>query len=423
MPPSPDSPTQPAGPRSDRFGALSDPELRKISVLITTAFIDMLGFAMVLPLLPFYALKLHATPVVIGFITASFSVAQLASAPLWGWVSDRYGRRPALLVGLLGSAAAYLVFGFATSVWFLLASRVIQGAGGGTTGVAQAYVGDSIVPAKRAQALGWLSAATSLGVAIGPAIGSWSVHFGAAAPGLVAAAFCLTNVYFTWRWLPESRIRTATPADGIRKKPPVWRALADIVTHPARPVSRLVWIYGAGMLGFTAMTSILALFLGARFGITEKTIWYFFAYVGTLSFVMRAMVLGPVVRRVGEVGAMRLGTVTLVVGLAIYPLVPSLWVMPFVMPLIPIGTALLFPSTTALMSRTADQSVLGTTMGVAQTFGGLARVVAPLLATFAFQRFGVGAPFYVAAGIVAIVGVAAFRLPATIARPAEGSFG
>ena len=398
-----------------------DPEFRKLSVLITTAFIDMLGFAMVLPLLPFYALRFHATPEVIGVIIASFSVAQLASAPLWGWVSDRYGRRPALLVGLLSSAAAYLVFGFATSVWLLFASRLIQGAGGGTTGVAQAYVGDSIAPARRAQALGWLSAATSLGVAIGPAIGSWSVNFGPAAPGLVAAVLCLINVFFTWRWLPESRVLAATPPDGVRRKPAVWRSLADVVTHPTRPVSRLVWIYGAGMLGFTAMTSIFALFLRARFGITEKTIGYFFVYVGTLSFVMRALVLGPVVRRVGEVGAMRLGTVSLVVGLAIYPWVPSLWALPLVMPLIPIGTALLFPSTTALMSRAADQAVLGTTMGVAQSFGGLARVAAPLLATSAFQRFGPGAPFYVAAGVVAIVGVAAFQLPAGLGRPVEGS--
>ena len=421
MPPSPEPAGDVGASRSKRFGALHDPEFRKLTVLITTAFIDMLGFAMLFPLLPFYALRFHATPEMIGIITASFSVAQLASAPLWGWVSDRYGRRPALLVGLLSSAAAYLVFGLATSIWLLFASRLIQGAGGGTTGVAQAYVGDSITPARRAQALGWLSAATSLGVAIGPAIGSWSFHIGPAAPGFVAAALCLVNVYFTWRWLPESRIPSVTPPGGVRKKPAVWRSLSDVVAHPFRPVSRLVWIYGAGMLGFSAMTSVFALFLSARFGVTEKNIGYFFVYTGALSFLMRAIVLGPAVRRLGEIGAMRLGTIALVVGLAIYPWVPTIWMMPLVMPLIPIGTALLFPSTTALMSRAADQAVLGTTMGVAQTFAGLARVAAPLISTSAFQRFGPGAPFFVAATIVAVVGVAAFKLPAAIARPAEGS--
>lgn len=399
--------------------AVGDPEFRKLSVLIATAFVDMIGFAMVFPLLPFYALRLNATPELIGAMTAAFSVAQLAAAPLWGWVSDRKGRRPVLLVGLFASAVAYVVFGFATSVWVLLVSRLIQGAGGGTTAVVHAYVGDSITPARRAQALGWLSAATSLGVAIGPVIGSSSVRMGPAAPGLVAAGLCLLNVIFTWRWLPESRKPTATPADGVKRKPAVWSALWSVVAAPGKPVSRLIWIYGAGMLGFASMTAVFALYLGDRFGINEKSIGPFFTYVGVLSFVMRAVVLGPVVRRVGEAGAMRLGTVSLVVGLAIYPLVPSVWVLPIVMPLIPIGTALLFPATTALMSRASDQTKLGVTMGVAQTFAGIARVVAPIVATSAFQRFGTGMPFYLAAVIVAGVGVLAFRLPAAIARPAE----
>ncbi len=399
--------------------AVADPEFRKLSVLIATAFVDMIGFAMVLPLLPFYALKLQASVELIGAMLAAFSVAQLASAPFWGWVSDRRGRRPALLVGLSASAVAYVVFGFATSVWVLLASRLIQGAGGGTTGVVHAYVGDAIAPARRAQALGWLSAATSLGVAIGPVIGSWSVRLGPEGPGLIAAALCLLNVIFTWRWLPESRRPTTTPADGVKRKPAVWNALGSVVLAPRKPVSRLILIYGAGMLGFTAMTSVFALYLGERFQIDETSIGPFFTYIGVLSFLMRAVVLGPVVKRVGEAGAMRLGTISLVVGLVIYPWVPSVWVLPIVMPLIPIGTALLFPATTALMSRASDQATLGVTMGVAQTFAGLARVVAPMIATSAFQRFGSGMPFYLAALIVAGVGVLAFRLPAAISRPVE----
>ncbi|MGE3617152.1 MAG: MFS transporter [Gemmatimonadales bacterium] len=396
---------------------LADPEFRKLSVLIATSFIDMIGFAMVFPLLPFYALKLNATPEVIGVITASFSVAQLASAPLWGWVSDHYGRRPALLVGLTASAIAYVVFGFATSIWLLLASRLIQGAGGGTTGVAQAYVSDSITPARRAQALGWLSAATSLGVAIGPALGSWSVTFGSAGPGLVAAALCLLNVWFTWRWLPESRVAAAPGT--VKARRPIWGVLRNVVRHPGEPVSRLILIYGAGMLGFAAMTSVFALFLDAKFGITEKTIGLFFVFTGVLSFVMRAIVLGPAVRRLGEVGAMRLGTVSLVIGLVAYPLMPTVWTLLLVMPLVPIGTALLFPATTALMSRSADPALVGTTLGVAQTAAGTARVVAPLMATSAFQRLGVGAPFFLAAAIVGGVGVVASRLSVALAGPAE----
>ncbi len=179
-------------------------QFRRLAVLIAVNFVDMIGFMIVLPLLPFYALKLQASPETIGQLIASFSVAQLISAPIWGRVSDRYGRRPALLIGLSASAAAYVVFGLAHSVWLLFLSRVVQGAGGGTTGVAQAYVADTVDQADRARALGWLSAATSAGVMLGPAIGSFAAHFGQAAPGMVAAALCLVNVFFAWKWLPES---------------------------------------------------------------------------------------------------------------------------------------------------------------------------------------------------------------------------
>src|SRR5918993_1271853 len=177
-------------------------QFRRLAVLIGVNFVDMIGFMIVLPLLPFYALKLNASPIIVGQLIASYSIAQLIAAPLWGRVSDRYGRRPALLIGLRPSAIAYLVFGLADSVWLLLLSRIVQGARGGTTGVAQAYVADTAAPADRARALGWLSAATSAGVMVGPAIGSSAAHFGQAAPGMIAAEPCLTNVIFPWKWLP-----------------------------------------------------------------------------------------------------------------------------------------------------------------------------------------------------------------------------
>src|ERR671916_2422431 len=164
----------------------SSSQFRQLAVLIGVNFVDMIGFMIVLPLLPFYALKLDASPETIGYLIASFSVAQLLAAPLWGRMSDRYGRRPALLIGLGASAVAYVVFGFANTVWLLFLSRLVQGAGGGAPGVAQAYVADTIEPGDRARALGWLSAATSAGVMVGPALGSFAAHLGQAAPGLVA---------------------------------------------------------------------------------------------------------------------------------------------------------------------------------------------------------------------------------------------
>src|SRR5215467_208084 len=211
----------------------------KLLTLMATAFIDMVGVLMIFPLLPFYVKKfgegginifgVHVgIGIIAGFTIASFTVAQLLSAPMWGRFSDRVGRRPTLMIALTASAIAYLIFGFANSLWLLLLSRVVQGAGGGTVGVIQAYVADSTEPADRARALGWLSATTNLGVALGPVLGSWAIALGKrdlmpgpgvlmlgnAAPGIVAAAICLLNLAFAALYLTESRERSEHPAAG-----------------------------------------------------------------------------------------------------------------------------------------------------------------------------------------------------------------
>lgn len=381
-------------------------QFRQLSVLIAVNFIDMLGFMMVLPLLPFYALKLHATPEVVGLMIASFSIAQLIASPIWGRVSDRYGRRPALMIGLFASAVAYALFGIADAMWLLFLSRVVQGAGGGTTGVAQAYVSDTVPREHRARALGWLSAATSAGVMIGPAIGALAAHFGREAPGFFAAGLCFCNVIAAWMWLPESR--PAEVRGQVIKRKPVWHAAWTVLKNRGGRAERLIWIYGVGMLAFSLYTSVLALWLGARFGVNETTIGYFFAYSGVLALVMRSLLLGPVVERVGELGALRTGTVLLAVGLFLYPFVPTLWILALVIPLVPVGTALMFPAVTSLLSHNTEPSELGTTMGVAQTFAGIARVVAPIVGTAAFQQLGTGSPFILGGCVVAAVSWATF---------------
>jgi MFS family permease len=384
-------------------------QLRRLAVLIAVCFVDAIGFMIILPLLPFYAVRLNASPETVGQLIASFSIAQLLAAPVWGRVSDRYGRRPALLIGLAASAVAFAVFGMADSVWLLLVSRLVQGAGGGTTGVAQAYVADTVEPLGRARALGWLSSATAAGVILGPAIGSFAFHLGPAAPGLVASALCLVNVAFAWKWLPESRAPDTRPADRVRR--PIWHPAWNVIRHPTALVSRLTWIYGLGMVAFSAMTSVLSLYLQADFAMTEATVGPIFAYVGALSLVMRSVLLGPIVDRIGERWTMRTGALLLAAGLLLYPIPQSLPALAIVIPLVPIGTALLFPATTSLMSRYSDPRELGTTMGVAQTFAGLARVVAPLLATTIFQRFGHGSPFYLAGGFTILAGLLTLRIP------------
>jgi len=392
--------------------------MKRISVLMVTAFVDMIGFAMIFPLLPFYALRLHAPEWMIGWMIAVFSIAQLASAPLWGRVSDRYGRRPAIIVGLLGGAVSFTVFGLATSIWMLFLSRLIQGLGGGTTGVLQAYVGDASEPKDRAKALGWLSSATSAGVMVGPAIGSLAYSLGPAAPGLIAAALCLTNVVFAVRWLPESKRHAQEhPAHeggkGERLMRPIREAIWEVLSAPHGHVSRLIWIYAIGMLGFMSTTAVMALYLESAFGITAQTIGAFFVVVGGLGVVMRALVLGKLVDWLGETKVMRVGATSLMLGIFLIPRADSVIGFGLFMCLLPIGTALLFPTVSALVTHRVERNELGQTLGVQQAFGGIARVIGPIWSTAAFQGLGSHVPFYIAAGVVFSVLLMSLRIPTT----------
>ena len=374
---------------------------RQLSILIAVATVDLMGAAMVFPLLPFYAQQLDSSPVMIGVIFSSFSVAQLISAPIWGRVSDRYGRRPALLIGLVALGFGYLIFGFADSKWMLLLARVIQGAGGGTTGVTQAYVADTVQPENRARALGWLSAGTNVGTMLGPALGSFLARYGQEAPGVVAAVLCAANLVFAWKWLPESRRPDQLPA----QRKPVWHGVWRVLRHPGGVAQRLTLIYGLGMFGQSCLSAVLALYLDAAFGVTEYTIGFFFVYVGVFSVILRSAFVGPAVDRIGEPSAIRFGALALAIGLAVYPLAPSLVVLALVIPLIPVGTALLFPATTALLSKNSDKAELGLAMGTAQTFAGISRVIAPIGSTAIFDYAGHRSPFFFAAAVVAMAGL------------------
>src|SRR5215217_3004499 len=208
----------------------------KLVVLMITAFIDMVGTLMIIPLLPFYAKEFGANGLVVGLLVSSFSIAQLVSAPMWGRFSDRYGRRPALLVGLGASALAYGVFAYADSLWLLFLSRLVQGAGGGTVSVIQAYVADAVKPEERAKGLGWLSAATNAGVAIGPVLGSYMLGMGPHGPGLAAAVLCVLNIGFAARFLVESR--DMVEARASKHRPGRSReAVLRVITHSNEPAT------------------------------------------------------------------------------------------------------------------------------------------------------------------------------------------
>jgi MFS family permease len=428
--------------------------MNKLWILMITAFIDMVGLLMVIPLLPFYAKALGQGGLIVGVLVSSFAVAQLLTAPMWGRMSDAYGRRPALLVGLTASAIAYVIFGFALELphplFFLFLCRIVQGAGGGTVSVIQAYVADATRPDERAKALGWLSAATNAGVAIGPVLGSLTHAWGPRGPGLFAAALCLGNIVFAWKYLDESRDmkEAAATKAGTTARPRTRDAIQHVLAHAEEPASRLIWIYAIAMGAFQGVTSMLGLYLNQRFAVTEKTIGFFFAYTGVISVLTRALILGRMVDRYGEAKLSRFGSAMLATGIAAMaftrPIADPARVaamlggalpegvirfLPYLplaiaVALLPLGTAFTFPCVTAMLSKVIPSRDRGLYMGVQQTFGGVARVVFPILFGFLFDRY-LPLPFLLAATLVVFtiwlgLGMERYVKPVVAAPAASG---
>ncbi len=376
----------------------------KLTVLMITAFVDMLGFAMVIPLLPFYATKLGASASIVGVLIAAFSIAQLASAPLWGRFSDRYGRRPALLAGLLISAVAYVIFAYASTLWLLLLCRIVQGLGGGTIGVVQAYVADASDPKDRARSLGWLSAATSLGAVVGPAIGSALIHWGRHAPGIASAIFCILVSIFAAIYLRESREVSVTAEHEIVHQTSAG-AVWSVIARPREPAQRLIWIYAIAIGAFYGTAPTLPLILMHRLPITEANVGYFVMYLGGMGVFVRAGILGRMIEWLGEARLARLGLVLLALGLALVAAVHSYPTLLVALTLMPLGTAFVFPCVTAMLSRVVPKQHRGLYMGVQHTFGGVSRVVFPLAAGVAMDHLGLGFP-YVIAGVLVLATLA-----------------
>jgi MFS family permease len=285
-----------------------------------------------------------------------------------------------------------------------------------------------MAPAERAKALGALSAATSAGVVVGPVIGSVAREFGTEIPGVVAAVLVVVAMVLAWYWLPESHLhRGVTHTPSGRYLPPgrsVSRALWEIVRHPAQPAHRVIWIYVVGMLALNVVIGVLALYLFNTYGITEKTIGYIFPIFGIVGVVMRAPppfgfgVVGWANHKFGEVRTMQIGTAALALGLALMPLPGALLAKAVALPaflvlltLVPVGTALLFPASTSLVSQRTERHEIGLVMGAQQTFRGIMSIVGPVGATVSFHTLGHGVPFALAALVVSVAGILALREP------------
>ncbi len=352
-------------------------------VIFTTVFIDLVGFGIVIPVLPFYAegSRFNATPRTVGLLFASYSVMQLIFAPILGRLSDKHGRRPVLLISIIGTGIGFLMLGFATTLWMLFVGRILDGITGGNISTAQAYIADITTKEDRAKGMGLIGAAFGLGFVFGPAIGGILSRWGVAVPFLFAAALCFANALLLYFTLPE----TVTPDHPARVSAAGGRGLAQLIQSLKDPhLGFVLVIYFLFIVAFSIMTTSFSLFTMFRFGYDAQHTGYLFAYVGILAVIVQGGLIGRLVKRFGEMPLVIVGA---------FLFAGSLFAVPFVGPqaggllallvgggLFSIGNSLSAPSLTSLASKSVGAGEQGSILGVTQSVASLARAVGPAVA-------------------------------------------
>jgi DHA1 family tetracycline resistance protein-like MFS transporter len=366
-------------------------------ILFLIVFVDLVGFGLIIPLLPFYAERFGASPQLVTILMAVFSLMAMVSAPFWGRLSDRIGRRPVLMASMAAAALAYLWMGFASELWMLFAARAFAGLCAGNIAAAQAYIADVTPPEKRARGMGLIGAAFGLGFIIGPALGGLVAGNEVATadletPGLIAAGLSAVAFFGVVLLLPESL--------------------------PAAVLARLLVVFFLVILAFAGMESTFALWAMREHGWGPAQIGYVFTYVGLLSAVMQGGLIGPLSRRFGEERLLLSGLALIALGLLVLPFSRTLPPLVLAVSALAIGMGAMQPSLNSLISRRAGAEEQGEVMGVAQSVASLSRVLGPIMAGALFEAFGRNSPFLWGAALVAAALLLSWRLPRTIGTAA-----
>lgn len=387
----------------------------------TSVALDLVGFGIVLPILPLYAERFGARPATVGLLVASFSVAQMLFAPVWGRVSDRIGRKPVLVLSLAGTAVGSLLTGLAGSLWLLFLGRVVDGISGASVSVAQASVADVAPPGERVRLFGMLGAAFGLGFVAGPALGALAALGGPKVPFLLAAAIAGVNAIVASRRLPETH-----PAKVRRRGAGAAAACAGVASparEPATPpvhgvegngagVSRLLVLAFVALAAFSAFEATFALFGEARLDLHLSSTGAVFAGVGVVLVLVQGGLVRHVVARIGEASTLRLGLMLDTVGLLLLAATRSWALLVPALVVLTVGQGLASPAITATLAGRAGQGRRGRVLGANQSAGSLARIVGPVAGGFAFQHFGVASPY--------IGGAVAMAVCALLARDVIG---
>jgi MFS transporter, DHA1 family, tetracycline resistance protein len=352
-------------------------------VIFTTVFIDLIGFGIVIPVLPFYAegTVFNATPRTVGFLFASYSIMQLIFSPILGRLSDKYGRRPVLFLSIIGTGVGFLFLGSAKTLWMLFVGRILDGITGGNISTAQAYIADVTTKENRAKGMGLIGAAFGLGFILGPAIGGILSQWGIHVPFFFAAGLCFANATLLYFTLPE----TVTKDHPARQSAAGGRSFAQLLESFKDPkLGFVLSIYFLFIVAFSIMTTSFSLYTMFRFGYDAIHNGYLFAYVGVIAVIIQGGLIGRLVKRFGELPLVIFGALCFAL---------SLFAVPFVGPaagglaallvgggVFSLGNSLATPALTSLASKSVGPSEQGTVLGVTQSVASLARAVGPSLA-------------------------------------------
>jgi len=369
-------------------------KLSPLIIVFVTVFIDLLGFGIIIPLLPFYAESFGATAVTVGLLATSFSLMQFIFAPVWGRLSDRVGRRPIILLGLLGSCLSYLGFGMATTLTSLFIARIFAGIAGANIPTAQAVVADLTTPENRAKGMGLVGAAFGLGFIFGPAIGGFLSQYGYSVPAYFASGLSLANFAAAWFLLPE----TLKPEHRATERVGRIDALRSALARPHLPL--LLAIGFLIVAAFSAYESTFALFAERAHGFDASSIGYFFAFVGIILVIVQGFLVGRVVKTIGEHHIVPASLAIVAVGLLMIPATRSVSALLVANGVMAVGMGFNNPSLMSLVSRYSAAEDQGGVLGLTQSLNSLARIVGPLWGGFAFDHLGIGMPYITSAAVM-----------------------
>ena len=362
---------------------------RPLLVIFLTILVNLIGFGIIIPLLPFYAERFGASPLTIGLLFASFSISQLVAAPLLGDWSDRYGRRPVLIFSLLGTVVSFVMLAVAQSMTMLFVARIIDGLSGGNISTARAYVADVTESKDRARAYGLIGAAFALGFILGPALSGLLANISYSAPIWAAAGVTLVAAGVAWLWLPET-VHRAQAGTGMP-----FRNLATLLRRPN--IGRVLAIDFVYWLSFAIFQTTFALFTERRFQFDVSRTGYFFSVFGILGVIVQGGFIRPIVQRLGDKSTFIVGVVCSIIGLIGATLTHS--VMWFAVMLVPLAFGIGFghPTVSSLVSKTARDDEQGRVQGAASAVESLGHTVGPVWGNAALQRFGEEMPYISAA--------------------------